>query len=211
MTASVKPRSRTLRAEQAEQTRQRIISAAHSLFLSGGYAGTTLQAIAAEAGVAVETVYSRFRNKTNLLATILDEGIVPPEDGRDIFDLPEIGRIRGTSDQRLQVQLLAAFSRGILERTHSAHCILRSAAEVDNHAAELQKRDAKRRIDGQRIYIDLLLANGAIRSGLSPLVAAATYSVLASPETYAFLTDSQGWSAEQFEEWLADSLTRLLL
>ena len=207
---TVKSRPRTLRAEQAEQTRQRILAAATSLFLSKGYAGATLQLIANEAGVAIETVYSRFRNKTNLLAAILEKAIVPSADGRNLFDLPEIERIRSTRDQRSQVRLLAAFSRGILERTHPAHCILRSAAEVDEHAAELQKRDMERRVDGQRIYVDLLLANGPLRKGLSPGDAAATYSVLASPETYAFLVDQQGWSGEQFQQWLADSLLRLL-
>lgn len=211
MASSVKSQPRTLRAEQAEQTRQRIIAAGQSLFLSRGYTGTTLQAIADEAGVAVETVYSRFHNKTNLLAAILEQGILPSEDGRDIFDLPEIDRIRTMTDQRRQVRLLAAFSRGILQRTHAAHRILRSASEADDHAAELQKRDTDRRIAGQRIYIDLLLANGSLRFGLGREEAAATYSALASPETYAFLVDGQGWPAERFEEWLADSLVRLLL
>jgi AcrR family transcriptional regulator len=200
-----------LRAEHAEQTRQRIIAAAQTLFVSRGYAGTSLQAIAAEAGVAVETVYSRFRNKTNLLAAILEKAIIPSDDGQDIFDLPEIEQIRTTRDQQKQVELLAAFSRGILQRTHSAHRILRSAAEVDDHAAQLQKRDTDRRVNGQRIYIQLLLANGPLRSGLGTEDAAATYSALASPETYALLVDGHGWPEERFEEWLAGTLKRLLL
>lgn len=211
MDTLVKSKRRTLRAEQAEQTRQRIIGAAQTLFLANGYAGTTLQAIAAEAGVAVETVYSRFRNKTNLLAAILETGIVPSEDGRDVLDQPEIKKIRGTTDQRAQVQLLAAFSRGILQRTHSAHRILRSAAEVDDHAAELQKKDTKRRINGQRAYINLLVASHPLRGGLSPEEAAVTYSALASPETFSFIVEGRGWPAERFENWLADSLIRLLL
>ena len=211
MTSSVKRRPRTLRAEQAEQTRQRIIAAAQSLFLSRGYAGASLQAIAAAAGVAVETVYSRFRNKANLLAAILEKAIIPSDDGQDIFDLPEIDQIRTTTDQQRQLQLLAAFSRGILQRTHLAHHILRSAAEVDDHAAQLRKRDTERRLNGQRIYMQLLLANGPLRSGLSTEDAAATYSALANPETYALLVDGHAWSGEQFEAWLADSLKRLLL
>ncbi len=211
MVSLVKPRTRTLRMEQAEQTRQRIIAAATSLFLTRGYASTTLQAIATDAGVAVETVYSRFRNKANLLAAILEKGIVPADDGRDIFEQPEIEQVRAAKNQQEQLKLLAAFSRGILQRTDAAHRILRSAAEVDEHAAELQNRDAKRRMDGQRIYIDLLLENGPLRSGLSPGDAAATYSALASPDTYSLLVNTPGWCAERFEEWLAESLTRLLL
>lgn len=211
MDQRVKRQAPTLRAEQAEQTRQRIMAAATELFLAGGYAATALQAIAARAGVAVETVYSRFRNKSNLLAAILEQGILPTPDGRDILDQPEVQQIRATTDQEAQVGLLAAYSRGILERTNTAHRILGSAAEVDPQAHALRQRDTKRRIEGQRRYIDLLLSNGPIRRGVSPDEAAATYSALASPETYALLTGHLGWSADRFETWLAESLRRLLL
>ncbi|HEV2060180.1 MAG TPA: hypothetical protein VGR11_12555 [Solirubrobacteraceae bacterium] len=69
----------------------------------------------------------------------------------------------------------------------------------------------ERRYRGQTQYIDMLLANGPLRSGLTPRDAADTYAALANPESYAFLTGERGWSPERFEHWLADSLTRLLL
>lgn len=211
MPDGVKMPRRTLRAEQAEQTRQRIIDAATSLFLDRGYAATTIESIATRAGVAVETVYSRFRNKANLLRAILEIGIVGSRDGRDLFDHPVIAQIRAATDQPRQVQLLAAFSRGILERTDTAHRVLRSAAAADPQAAELQQQDTQRRCDGQRIYIDMLLANGPLRGGLTPGQAADTYSTLASPDTYAFLIRDRGWTPDQFQQWLAETLTRSLL
>jgi hypothetical protein len=67
------------------------------------------------------------------------------------------------------------------------------------------------RYRGQRTYIDLLLASGPLRDGLTPAEAAATYATLASPDSYAYLTSDRGWTPEQFERWLCDSLTRLLL
>lgn len=48
-------------------------------------------------------------------------------------------------------------------------------------------------------------------AGLRPADAATTYSTLASPETYAFLVGDRGWSPKRFQDWLAESLTRLLL
>jgi hypothetical protein len=141
----------------------------------------------------------------------LDKGIVPTEDGRDVSEMPEMETIRTTRDQRGQIELLAAFSRGILQRTDAAHRILRSAAECDEHALDLQKRDTKRRIEGQSRYIDLLLANGPLRKGLSRETASLTYSTLASPDSYAFLVGDQGWTPKRFQDWLAESLTRLLL
>lgn len=202
---------RILRTEQVQQTRQRIINAAEALFLGRGYAAATLQAVAAEAGVAVETVYSRFRNKTNLLSAILEKGLIGTEPGRDILEQPEIDEIRKSSDQREQLRHLAAFSRAILERTDVAHHILRSAAAVESAAAQLQQRDNVRRVEGQRVYIQLLLANGPLRDGLTSEEAADTYSALASPEIFAFLVGDRGWTADRFELWLAGTLSRTLL
>jgi AcrR family transcriptional regulator len=182
-----------------------------ALFDERGYALTTIEAIAAQADVAVETVYSRFRNKANLLEAILEPAIVGSDDGRDLFDRPEIAEIRARKDQRTQLRLLARFSRGILERTATAHRILQSAAASDPTAAQLQRRDTKRRGDTQRAYIDMLLTNGPLRDGLTSEDAAATYSALANPSTYALLVAERGWTADHFEHWLGDSLTRLML
>jgi AcrR family transcriptional regulator len=202
---------RTLRAEQVQQTRQRIIDAAEALFLSKGYMAATLQAIAIDAGVAVETVYSRFGNKTNLLSAIVEKGVVGTDADRDILEQPEILEIRRSRDQREQLRLLAAFSRGLLSRTDVAHRILRSAAHVDAAAAQLQERDTQRRIEGQRAYIELVLANGSLRKGLTTAEAADTYSTLASPETFSFLVGDRRWTAARFEQWLAETLTGALL
>ncbi len=53
-----------------------------------------MDAIAERADVAVETIYSRFRNKANLLDAILEPAIVGGTDGRDLGDLPDIVAIR---------------------------------------------------------------------------------------------------------------------
>lgn len=202
---------RTRRAERAEQTRRRILDAATALFTAKGYSATTIESIAAQADVAVETVYSRFRNKANILDAILGPAIVGSDDGRALFDLAEITAIRESRSQDSQIRLLARFSRGILERTHTAHRILQTAAASDPNAAELQRLDTARRCQGQRAYIDMLLANGPLRDGLTPDDAADTYSALANPATYTFLIVERGWSPDRFERWLGDSLSRLLL
>lgn len=204
-------RPRSLRTEQVQLTRQRITDAAEALFLDKGYASTTLQAVAAAAGVAVETVYARFGNKTNLLSAILENGIVGADRAGDILDQPEISAIRASTNQNEQVTLLASFSRGILARSDAAHRILRSAAAVDDAASQMQHRDTLRRIEGQRFYVKLLLANGPLREGLTETEAADVYSALASPDNYAFFVGTRGWTADRFEAWLADTLARTLL
>jgi TetR/AcrR family transcriptional regulator, regulator of autoinduction and epiphytic fitness len=202
---------RTRRAEQAERTRRRILDAATALFTDPGYATTTIEAIATRADVAVETVYSRFRNKPNLLVAILEPAIVGTDDDVALSDLPDIAEIRACPDQRRQLELLVHLSRTILERTAQVHRILHAAASVDENAAELQRTDAQRRYQGQTDYIDMLLANGPLRAGVTRANAADTYATLASPATYAFLVEERAWTPDQFQEWLGDVLGRVLL
>jgi AcrR family transcriptional regulator len=173
--------------------------------------GTTIEAIADRADVAVETVYSRFRTKANLLDAVLAPAISGQTDGGTVFDRPEMAEIRSCSDQRRQLRMLAHFSRGILERTSQIHQILQTAVAVDANAAEVQRADQEYRLQGQRRYIEMLLANGPLRAGLTPEVAADTYSALANPTTFAFFTRQRGWTPDQFEEWLGECLIRLLL
>ncbi|HEV2260066.1 MAG TPA: TetR family transcriptional regulator [Streptosporangiaceae bacterium] len=57
-----------LRAEQVDQTRQRIVEAATALHGSIGLAGTTIAAIADRAGVTRLTVYRHFPDQTALIS-----------------------------------------------------------------------------------------------------------------------------------------------
>jgi AcrR family transcriptional regulator len=53
-------------AAHATEMRQRILDGAHRAMLSGGYRGTTMPAIAAEAGVSVGLLYRYFDSKEEL-------------------------------------------------------------------------------------------------------------------------------------------------
>lgn len=203
--------TRTRRAEKAERTRQAILQAASKLFAGQGFGATTISAIAAEADVAAETVYSRFGNKLTLLSEILETAIVGNAPRVDVLELPEIAAIRAISDQRTQLARLAHLSRGILERTALGHRILRNSGTADPALAEFVAADRHRRHRHQTAYIAMLLVNGPLREGMSVADAAAIYGALANPDTYAELTSHRGWSSNRYEQWLGDTLTLLLL
>ena len=57
----------THRQRQALATQALIVDTARRLFLEQGYHATTIEMIAAEAGVAVSTIYAIFRNKRGIL------------------------------------------------------------------------------------------------------------------------------------------------
>src|SRR3954447_27046908 len=74
------------RETQARHTRRRIVEAATSVFLRRGYAGATVRAIAAEAGVSVPTVELAFGTKARLLRAAIDVAIAGDDDAVPVLD-----------------------------------------------------------------------------------------------------------------------------
>jgi AcrR family transcriptional regulator len=206
----VKVEKRTRRAEKAQETQRRIVEAAARLFLERGYVPTTIDAIAEAADVAVETVYARFRNKTNLLVAVKDAAVT--EGGQVPLERrPELAVLAAETDQHQQLQIAAALSRGMLERISPVYALLRDAAAADAVLAGQHAAETARRRSFQRTLIELISARGPLRAGLTLDDAADTYSALASPDLYLLATIQLGWTAGRFQAWLADSLQRLLL
>src|SRR5919109_990754 len=119
------------RREQAAATRRDILAAAQRLFEANGYAATTMAAIAAEAGVALKTVYVAFETKSGLLRALWhlllrgDEADVPVGDRswyREVVEEP---------DPERQIALMAHNSRLVKERAAALMRTIRNAASAD--------------------------------------------------------------------------------
>src|SRR5215467_2384051 len=91
MTEAVNPRrayNSTRRREQAAGTRREILEAAQRLFERQGYASTTMAAIAAEAGVALKTVYVAFETKSGVLRALWNLLLRGDEESVPVADRP---------------------------------------------------------------------------------------------------------------------------
>ena len=87
------------RTLQAAQTRDEVLRAASRLFSDTGWAGTTLAAIAAAAGVSVETIYKGFGSKKALLREAMDVAIVGDTAPLPYVERPEFAALsQGTPD-----------------------------------------------------------------------------------------------------------------
>ena len=126
------PPGRACRRHQATDHRSR-----RSLFEDPGYPSATIDAIAAGADVAVETVYARFGNKAGVLKAVLDQAIIGTDRGPALLEQPAMTEMQHSADQAEQLRLLARFSTGILTRAIKTHRILETAAAIDRSAAEL--------------------------------------------------------------------------
>lgn len=199
-----------LRAEQAGETRRRILAAAEKLFLSGGYAGTTVAAVAKAAGVSADTVYISLGGKRGLL-----EGVISheSEDADDPVQLDQQRRrdeIAGLAASSERLRRLVGLSCETLARTSPVHAVIRGAADGNPFAAELRDRMLQRRLDIQARNLRTYLG-AALRAGLTAADAARRYSALLSPELYHLLTVQCGWSSPQYQAWVTELLERDLL
>ena len=66
-------RRRLTRAEQVEETRQRLIDAGRDVFLRVGFHGASLDKVANVAGYTKGAVYSRFEDKDDLFLAVLEQ------------------------------------------------------------------------------------------------------------------------------------------
>jgi TetR/AcrR family transcriptional regulator, regulator of autoinduction and epiphytic fitness len=196
----------TLRAEQAAVTRRRISDAARLLFVRDGYGATTLQAIADEAGVAVQTVYAVYRSKPGILRELRDAIVFQPE-AEERYREAMAAAAAGDPGAALD-----AFARSIRIRWEmGADVVLvsREAGSTDTGLRAEANQPYERRRGGLRALVDAL--GTGLRPGLAPDDALAALDALTLPDVYVELVGGLGWADDVYEAWLARSLRRLLL
>jgi AcrR family transcriptional regulator len=199
------------RKEQARLTRLRIAEAARRLFMERGYAGASIEAIAAEAGVAKETVYSIFTNKRNVLAFLLDISIGGDDEPIKVLDRPGPRAVMSDTDQRRQ---LSGFSRDIaeiMERAAPVFEIVRDAAKIEPEIQERLELLLQERLRNMTRFVHSVAANGPLREGLDEARASETVWALSSPDLFHLMIAERGWPKEKYSQWLGDILARYLL
>src|SRR5262249_8099202 len=131
MTGPVNPRRKydsARRSRQAAATRREILEAARRLFEEQGYAATTVAAVAAEAGVALKTVYVAFESKAGLLRALWNLLLRGDEDDVPIAERALYREVLEAPDAESQLRLNARNSRAGKERIGAVAEIIRTAA-----------------------------------------------------------------------------------
>jgi AcrR family transcriptional regulator len=199
-----------LRAEQASETRRRVLVAARELFLADGYRGTTVAAVAAAAGVSPDTIYVSLGGKRGLLERVFQQAREDPDDPAQRVQQRRREGIRQLADPHQRLRRLIGLSCETLARISPVHAVIRGAADGDPVAAELLSDMLDRRLEVQYRNVHTYLGPG-LRDGLSLDDAAERYSALLSPDLYNLLTVDRGWPADRYEAWVAGLLDRDLL
>ncbi|WP_086848805.1 TetR/AcrR family transcriptional regulator [Amycolatopsis kentuckyensis] len=188
------------RREQARENRRRILSAAHALFVTRGYGRTTIVDVAAEAGVAPETVYAAFKNKPALLHRAWDVAVGGDDEDVPLLERPELRALLAEPDLRARFAGLAVFNTAVMRRTARLHLAVRGAAASEPAAAAMLDE-----IDGQRLAAMAEHARAAAATGRLAVSEDECRDVLWSTTDGTLwhqLVERRGWSDERYAAWL---------
>jgi AcrR family transcriptional regulator len=199
----------TRRQEQAAETRQRIIQAAHVLFVGTGYGNTTIADIARAAGVAVETVYAAFRNKHTLLRQVWYVSFRGDEEDVRLWDRPEIRTVIAEPDLARRFNAQAVVLTAVLRRITPLLLMLQGAVASQPAAAAMLAEFDERRLDAAGKY-----ARAAAATGQLAVTEDECRDVLWATLDGALwhrLVAERGWSDERFAAWLGQLWTSTLV
>jgi AcrR family transcriptional regulator len=205
--------SSELRDSQARRTRRQIVDAAGTLFAEQGFSATTIDAIAAKAGVSRKTVFSAVGGKVQLLKLAYDYAMAGDDEPVPMIEREGLLAVINEPDPYRQVQLFAEFVAAANSRIARLYTVLRGAADVDPEAAELyEKWEAEHHqgmVDGP---VPNFASKGVLRPDLDHREAADILAVLIDPFLYDRLVHQYGWSQQRFTDWLHETmLTQLLV
>jgi len=191
------------RTLQAAQTREEVLRAATRLFGETGWAGTTLAAIAEDAGVSVETIYKGFGSKKRLLREAMDVAVVGDAEPIPYSQRAEFASL-GTGTLAERTARGIAIVAVINERSAGIWQAIVEAASADEEVARWRvELEENRRVDTKR-SVELILGR-EVEDTLVTLL-----WVLYSPETYRKLVVDSGLSRADYESLLVDASERLV-
>lgn len=194
-----KPRAYDSSARQvaAEQARENVLDHASRLFLTGGYAATTVAAIAKAAGVSVETIYKAFGGKPGLVRAIRDRalagaGPVHAEQRSDAMQA-------AATDPREIFKAWAKLAAEVSPRVSPVLLLVRDAAAHDDELARLQDE-----MDASRLARMAQNAKTLTRFGIDAAHARDVMWTATSPVLFELLVLKRGWSIDRYSAFIED-------
>ena len=199
------PGAARLREHHASTTRGVILRAARRLFAEYGFSGTPIRLLAKESGVAVQTIYATFGSKAGVLRSLPDT--IDQEAG--LYEIAE--QIDHTSVPREKLALFARLRRQFSERCGDIIDSLHAGAASEPMLAETLAVGLQRRRDAVSRIIERITELGMLRENLTPGRAVDVVCAMATDEVCDSLVKQSGWSFDEYELWLSDTISMLVL
>jgi AcrR family transcriptional regulator len=198
------------RRAAAERTRLRVLEAARHLFLTQGYAATSVTGIARRARVSVDTVYTAVGRKPDLMLAVHDmvlaSGAQPvPAEQRDY-----VVAIREAPTAQRKIELYAAAMARLLPSTTPLMNALGDAGGTDPRCRSMWEAINERRAANMLLFAADLRSTGELRDDLTDHQVAQLIWSMNSPAFFG-LHAARGSTPDEFGALLTDVWTHTLL
>lgn len=194
-----------IRQKNADETRDRIAAAARGLMVKHGFDGTTIEAVAREAGVSAQTVYAVFGSKRGIVADLMQRARFGDAYGETVH------RVLQSTDPAERLHLIAGVARQILEAGKNELEVLRGAGTVSPELAMIGREGENMRYEHQAPHADFLMKSKALRPEVTHQMIRDVVWTFTSPDFFRMLVVERGWSADRYEKWIGDMMVRALL
>ncbi|GAA4360013.1 TetR/AcrR family transcriptional regulator [Microbacterium rhizosphaerae] len=198
------------RAERARGTRHRIVEAAAALFAAPGYPATTMERIAQDAGVAVQTVYYTFGTKGALLCAAMDYASAGQHDPDPVMQRAWIARVMNAPTGGRALAIALSNGVDIYARAAPLWPAIRAASSDPTVVSYWEGVGRGRRIGMQQV-VDRLARMGALREDVDAARAGDILFTLHSHDSYTTLVTDASWPLPEYKSWLHGVCVQQLL
>ena len=197
------------RRAAAAERQAAVIAAAERRFLSEGYGAATIAAVAADAGVSVDTIYKSFGGKPGLVRALWQkalEGVGPVAAERRSDRLQ-----KEQPNPHKMIQGWGTFTAEVAPRAARILMLIHAAAATDPEIRALQEELDAGRLRRMTINARRLRARGHVRAGITLAQATDVLWTYSSPELCELLVFRRGWSPERYGRFIAEAMIAALL
>jgi AcrR family transcriptional regulator len=199
------PAAKPTRKERAAATRQRMVEAALTAFVERGFSATTMDAVAANAGVSVQTVYFTFGTKGELLQAVYEHAVLGPE-----HTPPHLMPWWPTREDGYDIAAaVARLVDGTLELLGRAAPLVWSVLGDEDARAGYEHNELLRRL-GYTELVAVLTYKHPLRPELTSTRARDVLLVLTGPQLFVQLTQDLGWNTDELAAWITAAILEQL-
>ncbi len=188
-----------------------MVAVAQRLFVANGFAGTTIAAVAKEAGVSAPTVYATFNSKAELLRAAIESALAGDPEPVAVAERP---LAKWVYEAESGVELLSRYAvmmGELAERAAAIYMVLVAAADVEPELADLLAEFEKQRLKASTMIAEAVRDRGGLPDGRSLAEARDTIWVCNAPELYVWLTSGRRWSNKRYVSWARNMLIKLVV
>lgn len=188
------------------ETEAKIAAAATELFCTRGYVDTTMAAIAAAAGVSVQTLYLRHGSKAAILSAALDVAIAGDAEPITVTEREGFfAQALAEDDAATAIAIWAHGARTICDRTRGLYDVIRSAA-ADPEVAEVLAKSRHDRAAGHLVLAEALRTKRGYAKKVTAQRAADLMYGLGTEDSYLVFVVDRHWPPDDWERWVVETV-----